>query len=189
MTWTGDECRELAREFLGDLGPRWAHVQAVAKAVAPWRLAPETMELITDAAWLHDIGYAPAIRDTGMHAIDGARFLDRDGAPKILVSLVAFHTGAEQEADERGLMHELMDFDRPDQDDLDLLILADLVSGPNGQRLNPTERLDEIFHRYEPQHPVHRAVSKSRPYLEACAQRAAARVGYPMYGAVRPSMA
>ena len=137
-----------------------------------WNLMP--------AAWLHDIGYAPDLLHTGMHAIDGALFLDRAGAPPEIVSLVAFHTGAEFEAEERGLVDALIQFDRPAQDDLDLLILADLLSGSAGERVILPERFDGIFARYEPQHPVHRAVTRSRPYLEECAKRAVARVGYPM---------
>ena len=39
-------------------------------------------------------------------------------------------TGAEFEADERGLIDELAQFDFPEQDDLDLLILADLFVEP-----------------------------------------------------------
>ena len=180
MSWTIDDCRDLSEELLGDAGDRWQHVQAVATAATAWSLDTETHTLIVGSAWLHDIGYAHALVDTGMHSIDGARFLDRDGAPQRLVSLVAYHTGAEYEADERGLMHRLLDFDRPSQDDLDLLILADLVSGPDGRRVAISDRIDEIFSRYEPQHPVHRAVTNSREYLSQCAARATARVGYPM---------
>ncbi len=135
---------------------------------------------VLQAAWLHDVGYAPELLHTGMHAIDGALFLDRAGAPREIVSLVAFHTGAEFEAEERGLGDALAQFDRPAQDDLDQLILADLLSGSYGERVTVAERFDGIFGRYEPQHPVHRAVMRSRPYLEECAKRAAARVGYPM---------
>ena len=180
MTWTVDDCRMLAEEYLGELGDRWLHVQAVAKAVDGFTIDGSTRRLISSAAWLHDIGYATPLLDTGMHAIDGALFLDRDDAPPELVSLVAFHTGAEFEAEERGLMHRLVDFDRPSQDDLDLVILADMVSGADGQRVSVRQRLDDIFGRYESQHPVHRAVTRSRRYLEECATRAAARVGYPM---------
>ena len=96
------------------------------------------------------------------------------------MSLVAFHTGAEYEAEERGLVDKLIQFDRPRQEWIDILILADLVTGTHGERVTTDERLDHIFERYEPQHPVHRAVTRSREYLETCAGRAAERVGYPM---------
>lgn len=38
-------------------------------------------DLLVAAAWLHDIGYAPELRDTGFHPLDGARHLEALGAP------------------------------------------------------------------------------------------------------------
>ena len=53
---------QLARELLqGSLPRRWAHVQGVATRACS--LAPvlgADADLIEAAAWLHDIGYAPA---------------------------------------------------------------------------------------------------------------------------------
>ena len=176
VTWTPEGARELAQQLLVELPARLAHVEGVATTAFALGM-PTTVET---AAWLHDIGYSKRLRRTGMHAIDGALYLDLAGAPMEVVSLVAFHTGAEYEADERGLVDQLILFDRPRQDLLDLLILADLVTDPSGCRVDVTERLDEIFARYEPQHPVHRAVTRSWSYLEECAARAAERTGYPM---------
>lgn len=115
-----------------------------------------------------------------MHALDGATYLRSVDAPVEIVSLVAYHTGAEYEADERGLADTLADFDRPDQDLLDALTLADLSVGPTGERVSPSARLDEILERYPADHPVHRAVSRSRGYLEGCVERALARLTQPM---------
>jgi hypothetical protein len=89
------------------------------------------------------------------------------------VSLVAYHTGAEFEAFERGLDSELRVFDRPDQAALDALTLADLTTDPAGGVVGVDERLAEILQRYPADHPVHRAIEKSSPYLRECAQRAA----------------
>ena len=52
--------------------------------------------------WLHDVGYSPDVRVTGFHALDGAVYLRDLGLPPEVVSLVAYHTGAEFEAEERG---------------------------------------------------------------------------------------
>lgn len=145
-----------------------------------WSNAEVISEDVASAAWLHDIGYASELVRSGMHAIDGAAYLDLHGAPDLVVSLVAFHTGAEYEADERGLIDELIQFDRPPQDALDVLILADLITGPDGSRVAVSDRLDDIFDRYALEHPVHRAVTRSRDYLEDSAARAASRVGHPM---------
>jgi len=170
----------LATELLAGAGDRWLHVQCVAAVVEELAQLGPVGSAVLPAAWLHDVGYAPELVMTGMHAIDGAMYLDRAGASPEVVSLVAFHTGAEYEADERGLIDSLAQFDPPQQDDLDLLILADLLSSPQGERVTVSERLDEILARYEHQHPVHRAITRSRPFLEDCAARAAKRVGYPM---------
>jgi hypothetical protein len=74
----------------------------------------------------------------------------------------------------------LLEFERPDQAILDQMILADMVSGPRGERVSVSRRLDDILTRYEPEHPVHRAVSISGPYLRLASERASAAAAYPM---------
>jgi HD superfamily phosphodiesterase len=65
------------------------------------------------AAWLHDIGYAPGLAVTGLHALDGARYLrDAQHADAMLCRLVAHHSCAIIEARERGLADVLsLEFD------------------------------------------------------------------------------
>jgi hypothetical protein len=61
-------------------------------------------DLLGAAAWPHDIGYAPGLAVTGLHQLDGARFLrDARHAGPILRRLVAHHSCAIIEAGERGL--------------------------------------------------------------------------------------
>jgi HD superfamily phosphodiesterase len=178
--WNSAEAKELAASYLDGRSARWRHVSAVAESagrLVRLGIAPPELEV---AAWLHDIGYAQALVHTGMHAIDGAAFLQLLDAPPVVVGLVAFHTGAEFEADERGLMDKLIKFERPDQDLLDLMILADMVSGPDGEQVTVEDRLAGIFARYEPQHPVHRAVTRSSEYLIEASARALNRVGQPI---------
>lgn len=179
VMWTPADAKELAATYLEQGSDRWQHVCAVAAAARDLVAAgaPPELEL---AAWLHDIGYADPLARTGMHALDGARFLDLVEAPALVVGLVAFHTGAEFEADERGLLGKLLEFERPDQSLLDLMILADMVSGPCGERVSVSQRLADILSRYEPEHPVHRAVSLSGSYLRLASERASAAAGYPM---------
>ena len=67
--------QQLARELLDDDLPRrrWAHVQGVAaraRSLAP--VLGADAELLEAAAWLHDIGYAPSLTETGLHVLDGA---------------------------------------------------------------------------------------------------------------------
>src|SRR5215472_282179 len=96
----------LARALLQEPLPRrWAHVQGVAtraRSLAP--ILGADADLLQAAAWLHDIGYAPSLAVTGLHALDGARYLrDARHADAMLCRLVAYHSCAIIEASERGL--------------------------------------------------------------------------------------
>lgn len=168
MEWTPRSAEGVAADLMTPLADRWQHVQGVAARVQSLTRDPSCVM----AAWLHDIGYAEPLADTEMHAIDGAAHLLRNGAPCEVVSLVAFRTGAEFEAEERGLLDHLLPFDPPDEATLDLLTLADLRTGPTGETVTVEEHLDEILMRYEPPHPVHRAVVKGRGGLEDRCRRA-----------------
>lgn len=124
------------------------------------------------AAWLHDVGYAPSLAQTGFHPVDGARFLRaQGGAPEVVMSLVAYHTGAVFEAEQRGLAKELAAFVAPPQELLDVVTYADLVTGPDGATASVAERIAEILARYETDSAVHRAVVASSPLLLAAAGR------------------
>ena len=98
--------RQLARALLQEVLPRrWAHVQGVAaraRGLAP--VLGADADLLEAAAWLHDIGYTPDLATTGLHALDGARYLhDVQHADIVLCRLVAHHSYAIIEAEERRL--------------------------------------------------------------------------------------
>lgn len=170
---------ELAESLLPPLGNRWLHTQAVAARAreASAAVSEEDRDLLVAAAWLHDIGYATELRDTGFHPLDGARHLETLGAPDRLVRLVAHHSGAVYEAEQRGLTDELAVYEREDSPVLDALIYADMTTGPAGQSFDFDRRIDEILERYERGSEVHNAISKARPYLGAAVQRVQARLG------------
>jgi len=128
VKWALEEARELAQELLLDLPAGLAHVEGVATTA----LALGMPRTVASAAWLHDIGYSERLHRMGMHAIDRALYLDLAATPTEVVSLVAFHTGAEYEADERGLIDKLILFDRPRQDLLDLADPRRSRDGPTG---------------------------------------------------------
>ena len=101
------------------------------------------------AAWLHDIGYAPGLVQTGFHPLDGARFLRRAGVDGPVVSLVAYHSCARVEADVRGLGAELAAEFTPAGPLLtDALLYCDMTTGPDGDHVRPADRLAEIRGRY-----------------------------------------
>lgn len=160
---------DLARRHLDTpaLADRWRHVQAVARRAEQIMIAvvPADHSLLVAAAWLHDLGYAPGLVETGMHAIDGARYLLRAGHPPRLAALVAHHSGARFEANERGLIHDLDPFALEEGPVPDALATADLTIGPQGQAMTFDARITEILDRYPPHSPVHQAIHRARPTL------------------------
>jgi len=169
-----ESAKAEAKRLLQGLPRRWAHVQTVGRvAESLVAEASDLPEVVAIAAWLHDIGYSPDLVETGLHPLDGARHLAATGWPDEVVRLVAHHTGASYEAEERGLVAELSCFPSPDPASLDALCLADLTTGPDGSRVSVEARLAEILTRYEPSDPVHRAITRSTPSLRAAAARAA----------------
>lgn len=175
---TPEGAAELAESLLPPLGNRWLHTQAVAQRAreATPAVQESDRDLLIAAAWLHDLGYAPELRETGFHPLDGARHLESLGAPDRLVRLVAHHSGAVYEAEQRGLSAELAVYDREDSPVLDALIYADMTTGPAGQSFDFDQRMEEILVRYEPGSEVHTAISKARPYLGAAVERTLARL-------------
>jgi putative nucleotidyltransferase with HDIG domain len=129
---------------------RWLHVRAVAGAAK--RVAARCdldAELLVASAWLHDLGYLSDHAVSGLHALDGARVVDRLGFPSTVVSLVAYHSLAIVEADLRGLGDVLRsEFDPPDQQLANALCYCDMVTGPSGLKVTVEERLAEIRQRY-----------------------------------------
>jgi hypothetical protein len=86
---------------------------------------------------------------------------------------VAHHSGATFEAEERDYPGELAAFEREDGPLMDALSYADMTTGPASQRLTFEARIAEILERYPAGHPVHRAISRSRPALAAAVERTA----------------
>ena len=170
--------RVLAGTMLAaSLPRRWRHVRGVAAAATALPIgdaAPRS--LLVSAAWLHDVGYAPALVDTGFHPIDGARHLRRLAADEALVNLVAHHSCAGVEADLRDLGPALAEeFTRDDSLPHDELGYCDLTTGPDGEPLTVAERLAEIRHRYPDDHLVRRFVDLAEPDLIALVHRIEAR--------------
>ena len=162
------------------LGDRWGHVSAVGGvAESLTKHSAVVTEQVVSAAWLHDIGYSRDLAGTGFHPLDGALFLRSIGAPTEVVALVAHHTGAAYEAEERGLLAEWQELPTPEPAGLDVLTMIDLAVGPTGQLQLDVERIDEILSRYEDDHPVHRAVTRSRGHLLASSARGKALLGLP----------
>jgi hypothetical protein len=159
--------RAQAERLIAPLGDRWTHVQAVADKARGLAavLSAEDAELLVAAALVHDVGYAPSLHRLGFHAVDGARFL-RDQGQERLACLVAHHSGARFEAQERGLVEELAVFPVEDGPVMDALTFADMTTGPAGQPTTLDQRIEEVQRRYppdDPVHPIHRSCSPRAP--------------------------
>ncbi|TDC65789.1 HD domain-containing protein [Actinomadura sp. GC306] len=166
--------RDLARKHLETALPRrWAHTQGVARQART--LAPilaDQADLLEAAAWLHDIGYAPDLVDTGFHPLDGARYLrDTHHADDHLCRLVAHHSCALVEAYERGLHEDVAEeFGRKDPELNRQLTYCDMTTGPDGNHLHVEERLSEIRTRYGNGHLVSRAIMNASAQLTSAVQ-------------------
>jgi putative nucleotidyltransferase with HDIG domain len=166
-----------AERLIAPLGDRWTHVQTVADRARSLAavLSAEDADLLVAAALLHDVGYAPSLNQLGFHAVDGARFLRAQGQER-LARLVAHHSGARFEAQERGLVEELAAFPVEDGQVMDALTFADMTTGPAGQPMTLEERIEEVQRRYPPDDPVHRAIVRARPELQAAIDRTRERL-------------
>jgi HD superfamily phosphodiesterase len=70
---------------LRNLGDRWLHFQGVAAKAARVGQAfdGEDRATLLAAAHLHDVGYAPSLKVTGLHQLDGAIHLRALGQERL----------------------------------------------------------------------------------------------------------
>jgi HD domain len=166
-----------AASWLADRGARWEHVRGVARQAL--RVSPALDEddrpYLVAAAWLHDIGYAPALAATAFHPLDGARHLRALGYER-LAGLVAYHSSARWEAEALGLSDDLAVFSREDSATADALTYCDMTTSPTGQRVTLTERLAEIAERYGAEHLVVRCLQRAHDHLAGAVQRTEKRL-------------
>ncbi|MDH3679394.1 MAG: HD domain-containing protein [Acidimicrobiia bacterium] len=179
--------KTLAEELLAkDLPRRWQHVQAVGRRAGLFANALQQRELtnLIAAGFVHDIGYAEPIMDTGFHPIDGARHLRRLGFDEDIVCLVAHHTCAHIEADLRELGTTLQtEFPRHVALPHDELLFCDLTTGPCGELVTVEDRLAEVKTRYGADHLVHRFITTAEDQLLAAAERAKAKLASKAWAA------
>lgn len=158
---------EHAAKLLPPLVDRWAHTGGVVQQAEVLRrmLVVEEGELLVAAAYVHDVGYAPAVKATGLHALDGARHLRSLGYER-LACLVAHHSCARFEAETRGLLAELSAFPPEESAVADALTYCDMTTGPTGAVVEWSERLGEICARYGENHLVTLSIRRAQPCIE-----------------------
>lgn len=157
----------LARQFLGDLPARIAHVAAVARrgaAIGPL-VAGRDVEVLVAACWLHDIGYGSDLAGSTLHNVNGAAFLRGIGEERF-AGLVAYHSAGPEEARLRGMEAELQVYVDESSPVSQALTYCDLTTAADGSVVSLDERLADVCDRYGPEHVVSRALSMARSRLE-----------------------
>ncbi|MEO8969435.1 MAG: HD domain-containing protein [Solirubrobacteraceae bacterium] len=156
----------VSRRLLEPLGARWRHTTGVVKRARVVGAALERgdSDVLMAAAFLHDIGYAPELAQTGFHPVDGARFVRACGYER-LAGLVAFHSASAAEAGERELLGELSEF----EDERSLLsrtlTYCDLTTDREGRLVESSARIAEVHERYGSEAPEARALECSETAL------------------------
>ncbi|MFG2925950.1 HD domain-containing protein [Streptomyces sp. NPDC048305] len=168
-------CTVAEAELSGLLPRRLLHSLGVSqRATEVAALVGQNAELLVSAALLHDVGYAPQLTVTGFHPLDGARYLrDTHAADERLVRLVANHSFALLEAEERGL-RAVLEAEFPLLDDqrlVDALVYCDMTTTPDGQVTTVDARLAEITGRYGSDSVVGRFIRRASPDILAAVSR------------------
>lgn len=155
--------RLAARLLCADPG-RLRHVRtagAVALLVAD--CVPERhLDLLLAATVLHDIGYAPQVRDSGFHPLDGARWLLANGADPRVAGAVGHHSEAlalAATAEHRAALSALA---APPQAVADVITYADQTTAPDGRRIDPVRRVVDRRRRKPPADAAQWAVERRR---------------------------
>ena len=147
-----ERAHDLAYQLLAEPLPRrWNHTQGVGrKAESVAHLVGDGAQALVCAAWLHDVGYSPSVTASGMHQLDGARYLrDVAGFDGMVCWLVAHHSFAVIEARNRGLAGQLVgEFPAVEGLVSDALTYADMTTSPDGESVDVEQRLAEILARY-----------------------------------------
>ncbi|MGK5627319.1 HD domain-containing protein [Streptomyces sp. URMC 123] len=171
---------DLAESLLSEPLPRrWSHSLGVAERARSLEpILGRDAAVMEAAAVLHDIGYSPRIATTGFHPLDGARFLrDQEGVDDRVVRLVAHHSCALLEAEERGLRRDLeteFELERPEL--VDAMLFCDMTTTPDGGRTSSEARVSEILGRYGPDTIVGRFIQRAAPEIHAAVRRVEERL-------------
>jgi hypothetical protein len=86
----------------------------------------------------------------GFHPLDGARHLRTPGWAPAICNLVARHSGARFVARVLKLDRELDAYPFSQDAVSDALTVADQITGPHGEAMNPDERISDMLRRHGP---------------------------------------
>ncbi len=166
-----------ARLFLEPLGDRWSHTRGVAERAHQTKqiLQKDEQSYLVAAAYLHDIGYAPSLKKTGFHPLDGAYYLQSHNQAR-LASLVACHSEAQFEAKLRRLEAELERFSCEHSAITDALTYCDMTTNAKGEKVSFEDRIADIFQQYDKESIVFQAIHQAQPFLALAVERTEKRL-------------
>lgn len=172
------QARELCCRVLAGDPERIRHSAAVATRAASLRgtVPKSEADLLVAAAWVHDIGYSVALRDTAFHPLDGARFLRSAGVEPLLCDLVAHHSGSRFVAALNGLDAALAEFAFIEDPLSDALTVADQTVGPNGRAFSIEERMRDMLERHGSDSLNAAAHPQRRAYVLSAHERVTSRL-------------
>ena len=161
-----DWAATCAESLLASSGNRWLHVQGVVERSRGIGgiFDTEDRDCLIASSYMHDIGYAPSLKKTGFHPLDGANYLRSLGHER-LASLVAYHSGAYFEAQLRGYETALSEFPCERSAVADALTYCDMTTNTLGLPTSLKERVADIFSRYGETDIVSQALRKALPYI------------------------
>lgn len=139
----------LAAALLSEDPERLRHVHTVATVtlVVAEVVPPARLDVLLCAAVLHDVGYAPLLRSTGFHPLDGACWLLAHGAPVAVAGLVAHHSEALLQPAAGRFLDVYDTLRAPDRLAADILTYADQTTTPDGRRTGVVPRVAERWRR------------------------------------------
>jgi len=169
---------DQTRHVLDPDPDRLAHSEGVARRAQFLTLTvnPQDAPLLVAAAWLHDIGYAPELRDTGFHPLDGAWFLRSIGWTERVCNLVAHHSGARFVAKVLDLEKPLARYRFTNDAVSDALTVADQTTGLHGEPVTLEQRMSDMLRRHGPDSANAVAHPHREPYLRGAAARVTERL-------------
>jgi hypothetical protein len=167
--------------FLDPSLSRYNHILGVVRNMEQLlpqiTLASDCPSLLTQACYLHDIGYSPKLNEHNYHQLDGAIYAADQGFPKPIIATLLFHSCAYEgvlysrpDLKEIYEMH-LKQLDTEDQMFIDLVSYCDLHTSANGEKTTLRARVDDVAVRYGKEHEVSKIMYANEPIFEEIMKR------------------
>jgi hypothetical protein len=133
----------------------------------------EDGDLLLAAAAVHDLGFGAEVAalGVGFPAVDAARYLEKQGAPRRLAHLVAHSAYSALEGSLRGFEAEYADFEDERTPLRDALWYCCLTTGPDGDPMTLEERISEWSIRYAGDPVIARYAELAPPELRGALAR------------------